>query len=167
MKVFNPPVFTINVVSKPKVKSKTKSNNISRKCFAVVKEIDGEFKAVVNISKNYICIKEGDKLSNEQLILPFTKNSLELKDKSYVFLKNKDEYNHYVCIIRDIKEANLYPGTKDQYDVVKNNILIAGYIVNKNNKMYFEYEDLVSFHYLAEFHISDIKIDDTKPLFTK
>lgn len=166
VKVFNP-VFTINIASKPKREFKLTGSNISRKCYAVVKEIDGEFKAVININKQHICLKEGDELSNEQLILPFTEHSLDLKGKIYVFLKEKDKYGHYVCVIRDTMTANLYPGLPTQYNVVHENLLLAGHIIRKDGKMYFEYEDLVAHHYLSESRICDVKVDNTKPLFNK
>ena len=163
----NFPTFTIKLASKPKQKVKSFDNSISRKCYAVVKEIDGEFKAVININKQYVRLKEGDELSDEQLILPFTERSLDLKGKIYVFLKEKDKYGHYVCIIRDTMTANLIPGLPTQYNTVHENLLLAGHIIRKNGKMYFEYEDLVAYHYLSEFRICDVKVDDTKPLFNK
>lgn len=161
------PTFTIKPASKSKLESKPTGSNISRKCYAVVKEIDGEFKAVININKQYVRLKEGDELSNEQLILPFTERSLDLKGKIYVFLKEKDKYGHYVCIIRDIMTANLIPGLPIQYNTVHENLLLAGHIIRKNGKMYFEYEDLIAHHYLSESRICDVKVDDTKPLFNK
>ena len=33
--------------------------------------------------------------------------------------------------------------------------------------MYFEYEDLVAYHYLAKYYLCEVNIDDTKPLFNK
>ena len=161
------PAFTINPASKSKRKSKPTGSNISRKCYAVVKEIDGEFKAIINIDNKHIYLKEGDELSNEQLVLPFTEKSLDLKDKTYVFLKNKDKYGHYVCVIRDRNIAHFFPGIPTQYNTIHDNLLIAGHIIRKNGKMYFEYEDLVAYHYLSEFRICDIEVDNTKPLFNK
>lgn len=166
VKVFNP-IFTINLASKPKRESKPTGSNISRKCYAVVKEIDGEFKAVININKQHIRLKEGDELSSEQLILPFTEKSLDLKGKTYVFLKEKDKYGHYVCMIRDTMTANLAPGIPTQYNAVHENLLLAGHIIHKDGKMYFEYEDLVAYHYLSESRICNVKVDNTKPLFNK
>ena len=65
------PTFTIKPASKSKReysrldleskrKSKPTGSNISRKCYAVVKEIDGEFKAVINIDTKHIRLKKGD-----------------------------------------------------------------------------------------------------------
>lgn len=166
VKVFNP-IFTINLANKPKKKHKPTGNNISRKCYAVVAIIDGEYKAIVNYKKESICICENEDLSNEQLVLPFTEESLSLKDKPYVWAKQKDKYGHNVCIIRDYMTAHLHPGVDGIYDAVRENLLIAGHIVRKNGKMYFEYEDLIAYHYLSEARITDVKIDDNKPLFNK
>lgn len=149
------PAFTIKPVFKPKRESKSTNNNISRKCYAVVKEIDGELKAIINID------------SADQLVLPFTEQSLELKGKEYVFLKEKDKYNHYVCIIRDNVTANMSPGLSTQYNTIHENLLLAGHIIRKNGKMYFNYEDLVKHHYLSESFINEVRIDDNKPLFNK
>lgn len=166
IKVFNP-CFSINIANKPKKTSKPSTNSISRKCYAVVTKIEDEYKAIINFNKDRIYIKKGDELSNEQLILPFTENSLNLKGKEYVFAKNKDEYGKHICIIRDYMTSRLSPGLSTQYDTVCENLLIAGHIIRKDGKMYFEYEDLIAFHYLSEYRINDIQIDNTKPLFNK
>lgn len=166
VKVFLPK-FTIKPVYKPKVEHHNVGTNISRKCLAVVAEIDGEFKAIINIDKHHIILKEGDEPSNEQLVLPFTDKSLSLKGKTYVFKKDKDESNHYVCVIRDTYNANTHPGLKSQYNALHPNLLIAGHIIRKNGKMYFNYEDLISHHYLCETHLCNVRIDADKPLFNK
>ena len=52
VKVFNPPSFNVKLAFKPKRNNNSIKNSIiSRKCFAVVKLIEGEFKAVINIDK--------------------------------------------------------------------------------------------------------------------
>ena len=107
-------------------------------------------------------------MSNEQLVLPFTEKSLSLKDKTYVWLKHKDKYGKHVCVIRNnYLTTHLHPGIDTQYDAIRENLLIAGHIVRKDGKMYFEYEDLVAYHYLAECHLCEVKVDNTKPLFNK
>lgn len=166
MKVFIPSNFTIKLASTKK-ESKPKGNNVSRRCLAVVSKIDNEFKAIVNYEKNTIKLTDIFSIKNEQLILPFTEKSLELKGKIYVFAKEKDVYGNNICIIRDNITANISPGIPNQYDVFKENILISGHIIRNNNKLYFEYEDLISYHYLSEYRIHDVTIDDTKPLFNK
>ncbi len=166
IKVFNPS-FTINIAFEHKKESKPSRSNISRKCYAIVAIIDGEYKAIVNYEKKQIYVREGGDLSNEQLILPFTEKSLSLKDKIYIWAKNKDKYGNYICVIRDRNTANLHPGVDGTYNAVRENLLIAGYIIRKDYKMYFEYEDLIAYHYLSESYIIDVKIDNDKPLFNK
>ena len=63
--------------------------------------------------------------------------------------------------------ANLSPGLPTQYNTVHENLLLAGYIIRKDGKMYFEYEDLVKHHYLSKSSLCEVKIDTTKPLFNK
>ena len=167
VKVFTP-TFTINVVSKPKItKHNTSFNNCSRKCYAVVIKIDNEFKAVVNVDGNYDSVIEGDQFSNSRLTLPFTKESLDLKDKTHVFLKNVDKSGKQPVVIRTEEKCNLYPGLPTQYDAVRENLLIAGHIIRENGKMYFNYEDLVKYHYLSKSKLCNVKVDDDKPLFSK
>lgn len=170
VKVFNPSTFSIKLASKPKKETKSTVNgsNISRKCYAIVAVIDGEYKAIVNHEKKSIYLREDSDLSNEQLVLPFTEKSLSLKDKTYVWLKHKDKYGKHVCVIRNnYLTTHLHPGIDTQYDAIRENLLIAGHIVRKDGKMYFEYEDLIAYHYLAECHLCEVKVDNTKPLFNK
>lgn len=159
------PNFSIKIAtSKPKIRTKNKI--ISRKCLAVVKRIDGKLKAIINIDNQRIQLKE-DEISNEQLVLPFTESSLDLKDKTHVFLRRKDKHKHYVCIIRSPEEAHISPGLPTQYKTLHENLLIAGHIVDKLGRMYFEYETLVSFNYLSNCTIECVRIDKDKPLFNK
>ena len=169
VKVFNPPSFNVKLAFKPKRNNSSIKNSIvSRKCFAVVKLIEGEFKAVINIDKKRIYLKEGDKLSNEQLILPFTDKSLELRNKTHVWLKYKDKYGHNICVIRESKLANISPGLSIQYDALKDNLLISGHIIRKDGKLYFNYEDLIASNYLSNSaKLSIANEDETKPLFNK
>lgn len=164
VKLFNPN-FTINIATKRKRTSNTSGTIVSRKCYAVVALINGEYKAIVNYDRDHIRLKEGDELSNEQLIIPFTKKSLSLKDKTHIWAKHKDKYNNYICIIRNSEVANTRPGVDGTYNAVRENLLIAGHIVRKDGKMYFEYEDLIAYNYLSQYHICDIRVDNDKPLF--
>ena len=155
-KIFNPSTFIINIASKPKI-HKPKTTKISRRCYAIVALINGEYKAIVNNSEN----------DSDKLILPFTEKSLSLKGKEYVFSKAKDKHGRRVCVIRNYIDANLNPGTDTQYDAVIENLLLIGHIIREDGKMYFNYEELAAYHYKAECHLSETKIDNSKPLFSK
>lgn len=134
--------FNIKPVSSIKLKQENKSfKTIGKKCKAVVIEDNGIFKAKLIISP---VEKEEDELKDIHII-PFTEESFNLKNKTHVFLKEKDEYGHLICIIRDNIEARISPGTNSQYDVLKKGLRIIGHIINKHGKHYFNYEQLESY----------------------
>ena len=136
------PKFTIKPVI---VKHKTtkKFTKISRKCYAVViKDKDDTFKARLTFSP--VESDEGN-IPQEYLVLPFTPDSLKLKGKTHVFSKNKDKHGHHICFIRERMNAVINPGLDSQYNVLKEGILISGCIVEKDNKKYFNYEELIAF----------------------
>jgi hypothetical protein len=153
-------IFTFAIKSASVTKTKREHKNetkISRKCYAVViKDENGELKARIDTLKEAV---------NEYIVLPFTEKSLDLKDKTYVFHKDKDKYNHYVCEIRDKLTAAISYGSSNRYSVFHENMLIAGHIVRKNGKMYFDYETLVKYHYDSNGTVNEVKIDTSKPLF--
>lgn len=167
IKVFNPLLLKLKVASKYKNRDNVKSKKVSRRCLAVVQIINNEYRAIININKYHIKLREGNELSNEQLVLPFTKKSLSLYDKTHVWSKTKDKYGHNICVVRNEDKVHFNPGLSTQYDALKENSLISGHIVKINNISYFEYEELVSFNYLSESHLVDVKIDEDKPLFIK
>lgn len=133
--------FAIKLVSPSKVKRESKSFiKVGRKCQAVVILDDKQWKARLTTSP-----VEDERIPDEFLVLPFTDSSLSLKGKIHVFLKEKDKYGHYVCIIRDKLNAELHPGLNVQYNVFHEGLLISGHIVKKEGKHYFEYEELIAF----------------------
>lgn len=133
--------FAIKLVSPSKVKRESKSFiKVGRKCQAVVISDDKQWKARLTTSP-----VEDERIPDEFLVLPFTDSSLSLKGKTHVFLKEKDKYGHYVCIIRDKLNAELHPGLNVQYNVFHEGLLISGHIVKKEGKHYFEYEELIAF----------------------
>lgn len=150
--------FTIKIATNNKPKREfLRTNKVSRKCQAIVIKDEGILKARINISP----LEE----SEELIVIPFTERSLDLKGKTYVFLKNKDEHNHYVCIIRDIHKADLYPGLNTQYDALHEGLLISGYIIRKDGKLYFDYEDIINFSEKSSGYLEDVRIREDKPVF--
>ena len=132
--------FVINPCIKIKVKRKNNSfTKIGKKCNAVIINHDDELKAKI------ITSPVEDSVQQEFLVLPLTPDSFNLKGKTYVFAKNKDEYGHYICIIRERINSIINPGLDTQYDALKEGLLISGHIVEKDNKRYFSYENIVAF----------------------
>lgn len=166
VKIFYPS-FTINIAKKSVKRKLNSYTKVSRKCLAVIKIIEGDFKAIINIDKHHIKLHEGDELSNEQLVLPLTEQSFDLKGRQYVWLTHKDKYNNDICLIRDIDYSLLHPGLPHQYKAIKENLLLSGYIVRKNGRHYFNYENVISFNYMSSHRTCEPKIDESKPLFNK
>lgn len=166
IKIFYPS-FTINIAKKSVKRKLDNYVKVSRKCLAVIKIIEDEFKAIINIDNHHIKLHEGDELSNEQLVLPLTEQSFDLKGRQYVWHTRKDKYNNDVCLIRDIDYSLLHPGLSHQYKAIKENLLLSGYIVRKNGRLYFNYEDVISFNYRSNHRTREPKIDESKPLFNK
>uniref|UniRef100_A0AAU8MKJ4 Uncharacterized protein n=1 Tax=Geladintestivirus 2 TaxID=3233134 RepID=A0AAU8MKJ4_9CAUD len=157
MKENNNNKFTIKISSPVKNRRHSNTKNIiSRKCYAIVIKDKEEWKAKIPLYNN---IDE-----NDAIIIPFTEESLSLKNKQYIFLHGKDNNNKDICIIRDSFKAYTQPGCKAQYKVFKEGMLISGYIVMINNIKYFEYETLIAFTEKG-FHINEVDIDADKPLF--
>ena len=141
--------FTINL-AKNKTKPKTTTKK-SKRMFGVVIEDDGVLKCRIQTNT------EDEDIQYE--VLPFTDMSFDLKNKTHVFLKNRDKYGKRVCIIRDKSKAFLYSGQHPEYKVLDKGLLISGYIITINNKRYFNYDNLVAFHELGA-HINEIEEDE-------
>lgn len=135
------PKFTI----KPAIVKVSRNKDfikVGKKCHAVVIKENDELKARITISP----VEEyEDFIPQEYMVLPFTSESLNLKNKKYVFGKDRDKYGHYICFIREHMDSVINPGLNTQYDVLKEGLLISGHIVKKDNKQYFNYEQLVAF----------------------
>ena len=141
--------FTINLAkSKPKPKT---TNKKSKRMFAVVIEDDGILKARIQINA------EDEDIQYD--VIPFTDMSFDLKNKTHVFLKNRDKYGKRVCIIRDKSKTFLYSGQHPEFKVLDKGLLISGYIITIDNKRYFDYDKLVAFHELGA-HINEIEEDE-------
>lgn len=139
------PKFTIKPAIIAKHKTTKNFSKVSKKFYAVIiKDKDDTFKARLTISP----VEESEDkgfIPQEYLVLPLTPNSLILKGKTHVFSKDKDKYGHRVCYIRERMNSIINPGLDSQYDVLKEGLLISGHIVKKDNKTYFDYENIVAF----------------------
>lgn len=149
--------FVFKATSIKKERKATKTNKkISRLCLGkVVKEQDTYKVEISTLNTN---------TNIEVLCVPLTEQSLSLKDKTHVFYHKKDEHDKHIIIIRDEINCHVNSGTEMQYNAVIDGCIIAGHIVNINNKFYFDYKQLVALNNRAA-HINPVKIDDDKPLF--
>lgn len=150
------PNFTINIANKPKYK-KEKSVKYSRRCYAVIIIENGKVQAKVSLLNDP---------NADSLIIPLTPKSFDLKGKEYVYTIKKFNHDKPILVIRDYETANLRPGTTSQYTPFKNNILVVGRVIKKNDEMLFDYETLVAVTPNG-VHINPVKVDTSKPLFDK
>lgn len=141
--------FAIKGVTKKHSRASTAFIRIGRKCQAVVIRDDDILKARLVTSP----VEESD-APIEFHILPLTPNSFSLTGKLYVFFKERDEYNHLVCIIRNPYKASLDPNLNPNFVTLHEGLLITGYVVSRDKKRYFEYKDVIAFSENGE-HINE------------
>lgn len=77
-------------------------------------------------------------------ILPFSKESFELKGKIHIFAKEKNKEDKYVHIIRSKDTAEMYPGNDEIYTPICENSLYKGYIIKSGKELVFKVTDYVS-----------------------
>lgn len=77
-------------------------------------------------------------------ILPFSKESFDLKGKMHIFAKDKNKEGKYVHIIRSKDTAEMYPGDDEIYTPICENSIYKGYIVKHNNELVFNITEYVS-----------------------
>ena len=148
--------FTINLAKgfkkKPKV---SKPNRVSRLCIGTTIKEGDEYKIRISL--------RNDPEYPDFLVIPFTKESLELKGKVIVYSHEKDKYGHHIAYYRDPSMCKLFPGFPTQYTAVIERLVCSGYVVRKDGKLMF---DLKETHGIGNYvHDLPTRIDDTKPLF--
>lgn len=148
--------FTINIAKGFKKKPKTsKPNRISRLCIGTTIKEGDEYKIKISL--------RNDPEYPDFLVVPFTKESLDLKGKAIVYSREKDKYGHYIAYHRDSSMCKLFPGLPTKYTVVVEKLVCSGYVVRKDGKLMF---DLKETHGVGDYvHDLPNRIDNTKPLF--
>lgn len=149
--------FCINVAKKPKpvIKSNKESTKVSRLCLATVVLEKGIFKAKINMLN--------DPDYPDFMLVDFTQKSLSLNDKATIYLRQRDELNHIVQIIRDDVHKGLWHPNPDIYCSVQENICVSGNIVRTKGVLEFE---LKGIHGFANNPLDlPVRLDETRPLF--
>uniref|UniRef100_A0AAU8MHV6 Uncharacterized protein n=1 Tax=Geladintestivirus 5 TaxID=3233137 RepID=A0AAU8MHV6_9CAUD len=147
--------FTINIAKGLKKSKASKPNRVSRLCIGTTIKEGDEYKIQISL--------RNDPEYPDFLVVPFTKQSLELKGKVIVYSHKKDKYNHYIEYHRDSSMCKLFPGLPTQYTAVIEKLVCSGYVIRKDNKLMF---DLKETHGFGDYvHDLPIKIDESKPLF--
>lgn len=77
-------------------------------------------------------------------ILPFSKESFELRGKTHIFSKEKNSDGKYVHILRSKDTAEMYPCSEERYTSICENSIYKGYIIKRNNDLVFNVTEYVS-----------------------
>lgn len=135
----NSMVFKINIKPAARTVSKNSSTNsfcrISKKTVGKVFLEDGQY--IIRVPAFEVLAGIDESSISAQLVLPFTKQSFELKGKERVFSTIKD-HDRYVCYIRTKDKANRFPGLKSQYTTVAPNWICSGWVVREDGKLKFD-----------------------------
>lgn len=103
---------------------------------AKIEVIDGEYKAIINVSKD-------DKL--EALIYPLTRNSYDLRHQPVWYDRTPDQYGHYTAIYRDAGQiiecsCSSNPIISNNYIPFRPNREVKGLIVIEDGIKKFDYK---------------------------
>lgn len=77
-------------------------------------------------------------------ILPFSKESFDLRGKTHIFARDKNKEGKYVHIIRSKDTSEMYPGDDELYTPICENSIYKGYIVKRNNELAFNVVEYIS-----------------------
>lgn len=101
-----------------------------------------EFKIQLNVKSLKPNIIESGQ--PDLLVLPFTEESYNLRGVVSVFDKNPDKDGRYVRYIRNESQCKFFPGSKEKLVPFCPNWVCNGYIVRKDNKLMFEFNECLS-----------------------
>ena len=148
--------FTINIAKGFKKKPKVgKLNRVSRLCIGTTIKEGNEYKIRISL--------KNDPEYHDFLVIPFTKESLELKGKAIVYGHKKDKYGHNIEYHRDLFMCKFFPGLPFQYTAVIERLVCSGYVIRKEGKLMF---DLRQTHGIGGYvHDLPNRLDESKPLF--
>ena len=120
-------------------KSKKKVSEVKRTSNKIVQ---GKVIKEDDIYKVTIDLKN-DEHYPDLLVLEFTDRSFNLTNRLEVFSRNPDSNNRYIRFIRNAVYARFMPGLPEQYVPFAPNKIVKGYIVKEENKVRFDFKDLV------------------------
>ena len=133
-------------VFKPTSKKRTNSDNNKKLTSRLIKGVcfkDGDiFK--IQIDAKILKPDIIEKGQPDILVLEFTEESYELKDVIAVFDRNPDKNGKYTRRVRSISNAKFMPGDPERYVPFCNNWICSGYLVRRNYKLMFDFNECIS-----------------------
>lgn len=101
--------------------------------------------------------------NSNDLIISFTEDTFDLKDKPVIFTRSK-ERGKYICVIRNHDKCLAFPGDINKYIPFALNWIIRGWIVKINGKILFKFRNCVTIENLDSrdsiFNIKNQKEDE-------
>ena len=135
--------FSFKFIPKKKnVRNDGNKKVISTLVKGICLKIDEEYKIKIDASvlKPYIT----DKSNPDFLLLDFTEESYEIKGLTTVFDIKPNERGNYTRYIRSESYAKFFPGSKEKYVPFCNNWVCSGYIVRRNGKLMFKFNECIA-----------------------
>lgn len=97
---------------------------------------DGEYKCHIFADDN--------STSSGDIILPFTDKSYNLRGRETIFDRVRNDEEKKIRYVRTHVQALSFPGDPDKFVPFGPNWIVKGYIVEKEDKKYFDFVDLLT-----------------------
>ena len=105
-------------------------------------KIDDEYK--IQIDTKALKPDIIDKGHPDILVLDFTEESYNLRGVVSVFSRERDDKGNYVRYIRNVSQCKFFPGNKEKLVPFCNNWICSGYIVRKDSKLMFDFNECIA-----------------------
>lgn len=143
--------FKIKPVTKKKVNIKNKVKELNKlitgECFVE----NNTFKIKVNISTT---------TPSDVMLLPFTSESYDTKDRQRLYVKDKALKGEKFCILVDELKAKNSPLPKEYYTPLCPGEIYNGYIVKINGVLCFDMKEHIGNHATIMHQDNDFDLDD-------
>lgn len=96
-----------------------------------------------------------DKGQPDILVLDFTEESYNIKGVFSVFDRKPGKDGKYVRYVRNETKAKFHPGSTERYVPFCNNWVCSGYIVRRNGKLMFDFNECIAPEGYGTFILDD------------
>lgn len=118
------------------------------------KKVSIGIKRISQITQGLVTVKNGEykchvfaddnSTSSGDIILPFTERSFNLKGRETIFTRVYNDEDKKTRYIRTCLHSLTFPGDSKTFVPFGPNWIVKGYIVEQDEKKYFDFEDLIT-----------------------